>query len=209
MRKRIIPSIISENKEDLIKKINRIKNYSSLLQLDIMDGKFVKNESLNFNFKLPKSKVKYEIHLMTNNTEFWIKKNYKKANLIIFHIESTKNPEKIINLIKRKKKKVGIAINPNTKVKKIIKYLGIINQVTVMTVNPGKYGAKFLPETLKKIKEIRKLNKKIEIEVDGGINNKTIKLAYKAGANKFISGSYLQNGENIKENLKTLNGLIK
>lgn len=194
----IIPSIIAKNQKELDKRINKIKNHFSLIQLDIMDGKFVKNKSLNFDFKLPKGKQKYEAHLMLKTPEIWIKKNYKKCNTIIFHIEAVNNPEEIIKLIKSKKKIVGIAINPKTKIKKIKPFLKKISMVTILTVNPGKYGARFISSSLKKVKELKKLNSRLNIEIDGGINDKTIKKVKLTGANKYISGSYLQKSKNIK-----------
>lgn len=174
-----------------------------------MDGKFVKNKSLNFDFKIPKGK-KYEAHLMVKNPYDWIKKNYKKVDKIIFHIESTKTEKEILeilNFLKKKKKKIGIAINPRTKIEKITPYLNDINLVTIMTVIPGKYGAKFIPKPLQKIKTIKAVNKQIKIEVDGGINIKTIKFA--KDANYFIIGSYLQKSNNPEQNYKKLKKEVK
>jgi ribulose-phosphate 3-epimerase len=187
----------------------RIKSVNSkIYQLDVMDGKFVKNKSLMFDFKLPKSK-KYEAHLMIKNPEVWIEKNWKKVNTIIFHLESLKNPDKVIGLIKNKKMKVGIAINPQTSIEKIKIHINEIDLVLVMTVNPGKYGSKFIPKTLEKVRQIRKLNPNIEIEVDGGINDKTIRKTLSAGANRFVSGSYIQNSENPKKSFEKLKRIIK
>jgi len=173
-----------------------------------MDGKFVKNKSLMFNFKLPKRGLNYEAHLMVKNPRNWIKNNHKKVDTIIFHIETCKNEngvKELIKLVKLKRKKFGIAINPRTKVEKIKAFLVSINMVLVMTVNPGKYGAKFLPYTLKKIKELRKLKPRLNIEVDGGINDKTISLAKKSGANSFVVGSYLQKSKDVKKAIEKLN----
>jgi len=85
--KKIISSIIANSQKELNKRIIKVKNYSNWLQLDVMDGKFVKNNSLMFDFKLPKTKCKYEVHLMIKYPELWIKKNWKKAGVIIFHID--------------------------------------------------------------------------------------------------------------------------
>ena len=199
MKKEVIPSLIAKNQKELNERFSKIKSQFKIFQLDIMDGKFVKNKSLMFNFKLPKGKFKYEAHLMVKNPKVWIIKNWKKADTIIFHIESTNDSKYLIKLIKSKKRKVGIAINPKTNVKKIIPFLNSIDMVLIMTVIPGKYGSKFLPNVLKKVKEIRKLKPKLNIEVDGGINNKTIARAKKAGANRFILGSYLQKSKNVKK----------
>jgi len=203
MKKTVIPALIARNQKELDKRFDNVKKHFKTFQLDIMDGKFVKNKSLMFNFKLLKRK-KYEAHLMVNSPEPWIRKNWKKVDTIIFHIESTKNPSDVIKLIKSKRKKVGIALNPRSSVKKLVPCLNSINMVLVMTVNPGKYGSKFLPITLKKVKEIRKLKPKLNIEVDGGISDNTILRVSKAGANSFVSGSYLQKSEDVKKAKKVL-----
>jgi len=200
--KQIVPSLIANSQKELDKRFNKVKKYFKIFQLDIMDGKFVKNKSLFFDFSLPKKAFKYESHLMVNNPKRWVKENYKKSNLIIFHIESLKSDtevKEIIKLIKSKRKKVGVAINPKTNIKKIIPYLSIIDRVLVLTVKPGKYGSKFIPNTLKKVKEIKKLKPKLDIELDGGINLKTISLAYNSGANYFVLGSYLQKSKDVKK----------
>lgn len=196
MRNAIIPSIIANSQEELERRIKSVN--SNVYQLDVMDGQFVKNKSLIFDFKAPRSK-KYEAHLMVKNPESWIEKNWRKVDAIAFHFEAVKNPDKIIGLIKNKKRKVGLAINPGTKIGKIKIHLDEIDFVLVLTVQPGKYGSKFIPATLKKIRQIKKIKPKMEIEVDGGINDKTILKAKKAGANRFVVGSYIQNNSNPKK----------
>jgi len=182
--KKIIPSIIARNQKELDKIIKKV-SFAPLMQIDIMDGKFVKNKSFDFDFTLPKKK--YEAHLMVKDPISWIKKHGKKVNTIYFHYEAVKNHIEVIKEIRKIKKKVGIAINPKTKVDKIKKLIKYVDNVLIMTVYPGKYGAKFLPFTTKKIQELKKY--KVTIEVDGGISNKTITQA--KDANLFISGSYL------------------
>ena len=141
---------------------------------------------------------------MVNNPEKWIKKNWKIADMILVHIESCKEPKKIIELVKNKGKKISFVLNPETSVEKIKPYLDKIDQVLIMTVNPGFYGSPFLPETLDKVKELRKLKPNLDIEVDGGIDSTTIKQAYEAGANLFVSGSYLQKSEDVRKSIKDL-----
>ena len=207
MNSKIIPSIIAESQKEFDERFSKMKNISKVFHLDIMDGKFVKNRSLMFNLTLPRKK--YQIHLMVNNPEKYIKIIYSKADTIIFHLESTKNPEKIIKFIRKKKKKVWIVLNPQTSVKKIEDYLGLIDGVLIMTVTPGKYGSKFQPAMLKKINQIKKLNPSIMVGVDGGVNDKTILKIHKAGADSFVSGSYLQNSKNPGKAIKSLMNLIK
>ncbi|MAF50658.1 MAG: hypothetical protein CMH64_01070 [Nanoarchaeota archaeon] len=189
----IIPSIIAKNQKEFNKRFEKVKSFSTF-HLDIMDGKFVKNKSLNFNFKLPKNK-KFEAHLMVKNPKTWIKKHGKKVNSIIVHYESN-NIEKLLN------KKTSLAINPKTSIEEITPLLKKTNKILVMTVTPGKYGSKFLSSTLKKIKELKKLKK--TIEVDGSINPSTIKRVKNSGATKFVIGSYLQESKDVKIAIKKL-----
>ena len=210
MKKTIVPSIIAKSQKELNERIRKVKD-SELMQLDIMDNKFVKNKSLFFNFQVPKNK-KYEAHLMVKKPGEWIKKNWSKVNTIIFHVESCGNESEVkdlIKLIKSKKRKAGIAINPRTSINKVKPYLKNINMVLIMTVIPGKYGSRFLPNNLKKIKQFRKLKPNLNIEVDGGISLKTINTVNKAGANSFVSGSYIQNNKNPKKAIKKLQELIR
>ncbi len=205
MERIIIPSIIAKSQEELDNRINKVKDYARLLQLDIMDGLFVPNRSLDFDFKLPK--IKFEAHLMINNPEEWIIKHCKKVHTILVHIESCKDPENIIRIVKGKRK-IGFALNPETPLQRIENYLDETEQVLIMTVNPGFYGAKFLPETLDKVRTLRKMRPNLNIEVDGGINSETIKKVHEAGANMFVSGSYLMNSENVGEAFERLKNLL-
>ena len=208
MKRIIIPSLIAKNQKQLTECFNKVKNTSKLFHLDVIDGKLAPNKSLTFNFKLPKTKAKFEAHLMLKNPESWIKKHHKKVQTIIIHSESD-NFEKSLVLAIKKKKKVGLAINPKTKIEKIKPYIKEINQVLILSVNPGFYGGKFIPTTLKKVKQLRKISSKIKIEVDGSMNEKTIKKAAKAGASLFVVGSYLQKSKDSLKAFKTLKHLVK
>lgn len=206
MKHELIPSIIAKNQKELNLRLNKLLKYSNKFQLDVMDGLFVKNKSLNFNFKLPRKK-KYEAHLMHKYPVRWIKEHSSKVSTIIVHLES-EDVEAAIDLIRKKNKKAGIAINPETPISKAFPYLKKISQITILTVKPGKYGSKFIPTTLKKVSALRKMYPKLNIEVDGGIGIKNIKKAKKAGANIFISGSYLQTVNNTKDAITKLRRLI-
>ena len=211
MKKTIIPAIIAKSQKELDERINKVKNISRVLHLDVMDGKFVKNKSLMFKFKIPRLK-KYQAHLMVKNPRSWINKNWKKINTIIFHEEvfkKRKDVEELISFIKEKRRKVGLALNPKTDVEKISPYLNKIDLVLVMSVNPGKYGSAFLPKTLEKINQIKKINPSIKIEIDGGISDKTINGVCSAGGDIFISGSYLQKSQDSKKALKTLLSIVQ
>lgn len=200
---RIIPSVIAKSQPEMEEKINKVKDLVDYIQLDIMDGVFVPNESLNFDFKLPKIDSEFEAHLLIENPDGWVKRNWEKVDVILVPIESCKNPKEIINFLKGKRQ-VGLSLNPETPLERIKDYLDEIDEVVILTVNPGFYGKKFLPEVLEKVKELRKLKPKLNIEVDGGINPETIKEAFEAGANFLISGSYIMNSQNPKEAINNL-----
>ncbi|MBU0980411.1 MAG: ribulose-phosphate 3-epimerase [Nanoarchaeota archaeon] len=206
MKTEIIPAIIATNQEELDERIEKVSGHAEKVQLDIMDGKFVQNTSLYFDFKLPQGPV-YEAHLMVEQPEEWIEQNWEKADVFIFHYESCKDARAAISLIKSKGKKAGLAINPETPVEEIEQYLSELDQVLVMTVNPGFYGSPFLPETLDKVRQLRKLNPEMDIEVDGGIALETAKDAYEAGANLLVCGSYIQKSDSPGNAIKYLKGL--
>ena len=203
--KSIIPSIIAKSQKQLEEIFEKVKS-ASQLHLDIMDGKFVKQQSLNFSFKLPKEKREYQAHLMLRDPIPWIEKNAYKVDTIIFHIESYHKFSKIqetIKLIKKHHKKVGIAINPLTPVKSIRHLAKNINLVLIMTVHPGRYGSRFIVSALKKANKIITFNPKIKIQIDGGINEKTLERAKRFG-DAFVSGSYIQNAKSPKNAIKEL-----
>jgi ribulose-phosphate 3-epimerase len=208
MKKVIIPSVIAKTQRELDDIFSKIKDNARLLQLDIMDTIFVPNTSLDFDFWLPQGEYQFEAHLMIESPEKWIEKNWKKVDTIIAHYEAVKNPERIIESLRSKKRKIGFALNPETDVDQIKDYLDEIDQVLIMTVHPGFYGSKFLSETLVKVRKLRELKPELDIEVDGGINLETIEKVDEAGANMFVSGSYLINSENIQERIDILRNKI-
>lgn len=204
----IIPAIIAKTQNELEEKILKVKDFVELIQLDLMDGRFVPNNSIDFNFKLPETNCHFEAHLMIEYPEKWIEKNHMKVDTILAHYESSDDPALIINLAKSKNKRVGFVLNPKTSIQKIEKYLDELDQVLIMTVNPGSYGSLFLPEMLDKISELRKMKPDLDIEVDGGITPDTIQDVYKAGANMFVSGSYIIKSPNIKEAIDRIKNML-
>ena len=204
----IIPAIIAKTQNELEEKILKVKDFVELIQLDLMDGRFVPNNSIDFNFKLPETNCHFEAHLMIEYPEKWIEKNHMKVDTILAHYESSDDPALIINLAKSKNKRVGFVLNPKTSIQKIEKYLDELDQVLIMTVNPGFYGSLFLPEMLDKISELRKMKPDLDIEVDGGITPDTIQDVYKAGANMFVSGSYIIKSPNIKEAIDRIKNML-
>lgn len=209
MKEIMIPAVIAKNQKELDDILFKIKDSAQLLQLDVMDGKFVPNHSLDFDFRLPAGKYKFEAHLMIQDPEKWVAEYWEKVDSIIAHFEAVESPKEIIESVKNRGKKIAFALNPETEVDQIRDYLNDIDQVLIMTVHPGFYGSKFLPETMDKIGMLRKLRPELDIEVDGGIKPDTIAQAYKAGANMFVSGSYLIRSENIEERIEILKKEMK
>jgi len=202
MKYKIIPSLIAKNQKELNQRIKKLKNKFETMQLDIMDGEFVSAKSLDFNFITPHKN--YEAHLMIDNPEVWTIGNKQNVKTLIVHIESLRNPDEMIKLAKKEKKKLYFAVKPQTEISKVKKYLKKIDGVLILTVEPGNYGGRFIPQMLNKVKELRKLNKTFDIEVDGSMNPETIKLAKQAGANRFVVGSYLQKSKDINKTIKEL-----
>jgi len=206
-RKMIIPAIIAQTQTELDEKLNKVEGYAELVQLDIMDDIFVPNNSLYFDFDISGRNTSFEAHLMINDPKGWIEKNWSKVDTIIVHLESCEKPEDIIKFVKNKGKKIGLAINPETAVLEVKPYLDDIDQLLIMTVNPGFYGSKFLPETLCKISEVRKIKPDLDIEVDGGITPDTIRSIKEAGANMLVSGSYILKSNSVKESMDKLKNI--
>ena len=212
---KISPSILSADFSQLGNEIKRLEDGGAdMIHVDVMDGHFVPNltigppviKALRNYTKLP-----FDVHLMIAPVHKYIK-NYAEAgaDIITIHPEATDNLKESINHIKELGKKVGVSLNPNTKIDVIKEFLNEINLVLIMSVHPGFGGQKFIPEVLQKIKELKKIkdqqNLNFDIEVDGGINFDNSKLAIEAGANILVSGTtiFKNNNGNIKKNIDTL-----
>lgn len=204
----IIPAIIAKTQDDLNGQMIKIGQNSTLVQLDIMDNKFVPNTSLDFQFVLGPEEMAYEAHLMIDDPATWIERNGECVDTILVHIESCQRPRDIINLARKKGKKIGFAVNPETQIDAIKPYLDEIDQLLIMTVNPGFYGSKFLPETIHKITEARMQRSDLDIEVDGGITPDTIRGVQIAGANMFVSGSFILKSPDVKRSIDLLKGQV-
>jgi ribulose-phosphate 3-epimerase len=208
-------SILDCDFSKIKKNINNInKSIAKYIHIDIMDGFFVhRNTEKIFNIDKIKSLTdkKIDIHLMVCNPKKFIL-NLSKYNpyIISFHIESDQNINDNITLIKSYGIKCGIAINPDTELNKINKYLNKIDLILIMSVNPGKGGQKFKESTFQRLKLLKQkiIDSKLEtkIEVDGGIDNSVSKKLNNLGADILVSGSYLIKNDSIK---KGVNSLLK
>jgi ribulose-phosphate 3-epimerase len=204
MKKRIVPAVIAKSQEELDEIFQKISVHSELVQLDVMDAKFVPNRSLDFDFCLPQGKYIYEAHLMVEDPNAWIRSFGNRVDTIIAHFESATTSPETIQTIKNRGKKAALALNPETEIEQLFDYLDNLDQVLIMTVHPGSYGSPFLPEAMEKIKKLRQMRPEMDIEADGGIKPETIEMVDEAGANLFVSGSYLIKSDNIQERIAIL-----
>ena len=198
MKSKIIPSIMGKTQREIDLLFKKLEGVASVLHLDVADGKFVPNTSLWFQFTLSR-KFRYIAHLMINRPGLWFFRYGRRVDSVIFHPECVKNISGLIAKIKKKKKKVGLALKPKTNVEAVKPYLDLVDYVLILTVKPGFYCAKYLKSPLKKIQQIKKINPNVTVFADGHMNPKTIKDAQKAGADYFVSGSYVSKSENPKK----------
>jgi ribulose-phosphate 3-epimerase len=205
MKTLIVPAIITNSQRELDGMLDVVKGKVKRVQLDIMDGNFVPNNSLFFDFKLPPY-FEYEAHLMVEKPLEWVEQNGEKVDIITLHVETVRDVSKAIAYVKKKGMKVNLALIPTTKFDVIEEYMKKIDGLLIMTVDPGSYciNKNFNPQPLKKIEAIRERDREIPIEVDGCMNPQNIKLTKKSGANIFASGSYIFKSENPEKAIKEL-----
>ena len=212
---KISPSILSADFSKLGQKIRDLeKAGADLIHIDVMDGHFVPNITIGPEVisKLRKySSLPFDVHLMISPVHNFIK-NFADAgsDIITIHPEATNNLVETIKKIKSFNKKVGVSLNPETPIDKVLNVLNLIDLVLIMSVNPGFGGQKFIKDTLQKVKMLRKeidtKNIKTEIEIDGGINFENSKMEIKAGADILVSGTtiFKENEGNLKKNIQLL-----
>ncbi|MGC9069705.1 MAG: ribulose-phosphate 3-epimerase [Elusimicrobiales bacterium] len=199
----IVPSILSADLSNLEKEIKKVENYSGWIQVDVMDGHFVKNLSFGPHITSCLRRITHlpiDVHLMVEDPDMFVETFANTGvNIINVHFES-KTFLSAIRKIKRMKLKAGIAINPKTPVSKVFPYLNMVDIVLIMTVEPGFGGQSFMFDMLKKIRNLREYitakNMKKYIQVDGGINEDTIFYAMNSGANSFVMGSAIFSKKN-------------
>ena len=211
----ISPSILSADFSQLGSEIKRLEDGGAdMIHVDVMDGHFVPNLTIGppvIKALRNQSSLKFDVHLMISPVHKYIEAYAKAgADIITIHPEATENLENSIKKIKELKKKVGVSLNPETKIDLITNFLEQIDLVLIMSVNPGFGGQKFMPEVLTKIKDLKKIQKEknlsFDIEIDGGINFDNCKIAIEAGANILVSGTtvFKSNNGDIKKNINLL-----
>jgi ribulose-phosphate 3-epimerase len=213
----IAPSILSADFGNLERDVHKIEKAVKYLHIDIMDGHFVPN--ITFGPDVVSTIRKFtnltlDCHLMIETPEKYVEQFIDAGgDIITVHVESTPHILRVLQLIKDKGAKAGIVLNPGTPLSAIEEALPLVDQVLIMTVNPGYGGQKFLPTMVNKIQRLADLRQKqsykFDIEVDGGVNDQTIKLCADAGANVFVAGSYVYGSEDPVAQIKTLEAVVK
>ena len=212
---KISPSILSADFSQLGNEIKKLEQGGAdMIHVDVMDGDFVPNLTIGppvIKRLRNYTQLPFDVHLMISPVHKYIK-DYAEAgaDIITIHPEATENLNDSINQIKKFKKKVGVSLNPDTKLNVIDNVLDQIDLVLIMSVFPGFGGQKFIPEIVEKIKNLKKIQEEkklgFDIEVDGGINFSNSKIVIDAGANILVSGTtiFKENNGDIKKNIDSL-----
>jgi|OM-RGC.v1.013483602 ribulose-phosphate 3-epimerase len=209
------PSVLNTNWDDLPNIISGIKADCDYIHLDVMDNKFVPNQTFSFDRAkeiIANSVMPIDAHLMISDPDLMAPK-YAAAGAasVTVHIEAVNNLSKTINEIRINGAKVGVALKPKTQLADVLPYLPDLDLLLIMTVEPGFGGQKFMMDQVSKIsqakREIDQLNLKVLLQVDGGVSKETIQIARNAGANCFVAGNAVFKSENPNKMLQELRKL--
>lgn len=207
---KIVPAILTDNLEDLQEKLDFFADKSEEVQIDISDGVYVKNQTLEITqANLCKTGLKIEWHLMVAKPkEHFLQITHPQTQIVTFQLEAAKNPDELLSEIKEKGWQAGLAIAPETKISQIKNISDIPDLILVLGVSPGYQGQEFIPETLDKIKELRQIYSGI-IEVDGGIKTGIASQVVEAGADKVVIGSGILKAKDPVEEFELLKSEVE
>lgn len=199
-----VPAILTDDPGALETMVRQTETFTSRAQFDIMDGRFVPSRSVTCEHIAGLApKLDWEAHLMVLNPETYLK-DFQRAGAekIVFHFEATTSPREVVALARGLGMKVGLAVNPETPVAAITPLAGEVDSVLFLSVNPGFYGARFIPEVLDKIAAFRKAQPGLEIGIDGGIKEGNIARIARSGVDVIYVGSAIflqpQPGESFR-----------
>jgi ribulose-phosphate 3-epimerase len=190
-RIRVVPAILTDDPGVLGKLVSQAETFTDYAQIDVMDGEFVPSRSVTCaQIAGLKIKIKWEAHLMVMRPEDCLG-DFRRAGArgIVFHYEATATPENIIRKIKKLGMRAGLAVNPETPITAIARLVDKVDNVLFLAVNPGFYGARFIPDVLEKIVEFRKAYPETETGIDGGIKESNIAQIARTGVDVIYVGS--------------------
>ena len=188
---RMVPAILTDDPKALETMVRQTETFTSYAQFDIMDGQFVPSRSITCeHIARLTMKLNWEAHLMVLHPEAYLE-DFRRAGAqkIVFHYEATSSPREVISLVRNLGMKVGLAVNPETPISAITPLAGEVDSVLFLSVNPGFYGSKFIPEVLDKIAAFRKARPDMEIGIDGGIKESNIAEIARSGVDVIYVGS--------------------
>ena len=187
----VVPAILTEDPRVLETMVRQAESFTTYVQFDIMDGRFVLSRSITYEHlaALP-MKLSWEAHLMVENPEDYLE-GFRQvgAQKVVFHYEATSSPDEVISLARNLSLGVGLAVNPETPVSIIQPIVSKVDSVLFLTVHPGFYGSQFIPEVLDKVVELRSTGLGVEISVDGGIGESNITEVARVGVDVIYVGS--------------------
>lgn len=208
---KIVPAILTKDPGELQLQLELLKNNTKWVQIDIMDGRFVPETSVNIS-ELGEAYQSFnlEIHLMVQDPQTYLDDcKGAGAKRVFFHLEGTKEPERVLSLMEKYSFQKGIAINPETPLDKVQTFAKTLDALLLLSIVPGAQGREFIPGVLRKIPLVREFSPKVLLGMDGGINKENIKQAFQAGVDYVAVGSGMWQTENPIETFTHLNEMIR
>lgn len=208
---RVVPAILTDDPVKLEAMVRKAEGFAAYVQFDIMDGEFVPSRSITGDhLRALAPTFEWEAHLMVVRPEDYLER-FKRAGArrVVFHYEATPSPSGVISLARKLGLGVGLALNPDTPVSAVLSLVDSVDIVLFLSVHPGFYGSKFIPQVLDKIKELRQARPAVEIGIDGGVKESNIASVVRSGVDVIYVGSGVFLEPSPAESLRHLQDLAE